>query len=428
MTGAHVMRPWSAQRDAQPLAIAGGRGSKLWDYDGTEYLDFSSQLVYANVGHLHPKLVLAIQEQAATLPVIAPAHANLTRARAAAAIADVAPPGMSRVFFTNGGADANENAIRMARDHTGRPKIVSFYHSYHGATGAAVNATGDWRRQRNEYGVGHIRAFGPYLFRSLFGSNTEEEECERSLHYLESLILHEGADTIAGIIMEPIVGSSGLLLPPSDYLKGVRKLASRYGIVLIFDEVMTGFGRTGSWFAFEQYGVVPDLITFAKGVNSGYVPAGGVILSDNLAATWEERSYPGGLTYSGHPLAMSSIVANIEILKNENLLENASELGTRLIGPRLQKLMQQLPWVGDVRGLGLLWALELVADPESRQPLPASVVAEVAARAREAGVLVLAVENRIHIAPPLVATWSETERGLDVVERAIESISIHNKM
>ncbi len=269
-----VFHSWSAQGSLAPLPLAGGSGVEVWDADGRRYLDFSSMLVNVNIGHQHPRVVAAIQEQAAQLTTVAPAHANETRAHAAELILERTPEGFSKVFFTNGGADANENAIRMARLTTGRDKIVSHYRSYHGNTGSAIVATGDWRRMPNEYSRGHVHVFGPYLYRSEFWAETPEQECERALRHLERTVQAEGPDTIAAFLFETIPGTAGVLVPPPGYLEGVRAIADRYGILLILDEVMAGFARTGEWFAFDAFGVRPDLITFAKGVNSGYVPVG----------------------------------------------------------------------------------------------------------------------------------------------------------
>ena len=251
---------------AQPAGRSPAReGSYVWDYDGTRYLDFSSQLVNVNIGHQHPKVVAAIQEQAGRLSTVAPQHANDVRGEAAKRIVDLAPPGLNKVFFTNGGADANENAIRMARLHTGKHKVLSFYRSYHGNTGASVTATGDPRRWPNEFANGHVHFFGPYPYRTPFWSTTEAEESERALAHLEQVIQFEGPATIAAILLETVVGTAGVLIPPPGYLEGVRALCDRYGIVWIADEVMCGFGRTGKWFAYEHFGAEPDLITFAKG-------------------------------------------------------------------------------------------------------------------------------------------------------------------
>jgi len=305
---AHVFHSWSAQKLISPMAIAGAEGSYFWDYDGNRYLDFSSQLVNTNIGHQHPKVVAAIQEQAAQLCTVAPQHANDKRGEAARLITEVAPRddkrSLSSVFFTNGGAEAIENAVRMARLHTGRPKVLSTYRSYHGGTQLAVNLTGDPRRWPNDSAAaGVVHFFGPFLYRSAFSATTEEEECARALEHLELTIDMEGPQTIAAIVLETIPGTAGIMPPPAGYLAGVRAICDRNSIVYVADEVMAGFGRSGRWFALNHWDVVPDLIAFAKGVNSGYVPLGGVLISEQIAETFAERTYPGGLTYSGHPLA-----------------------------------------------------------------------------------------------------------------------------
>ena len=329
---AHVFHSWSAQAGLNPLAVAAAEGCYLWDFDGNRYLDFSSQLVNANIGHQHPKVTAAIAAQAARLTTLAPQHASEVRGQAAAALAALAPDGMEKVFFTNGGADANENAIRMARLHTGRPKVLSYYRSYHGNTGAAITSTGDPRRWPNEFATGHAHFFGPYLYRSSFWAQTPEQECERALAHLDQVIQFEGPATIAAVLLETIVGTAGVLIPPPGYLAGVRQLCDRHGIAYIADEVMCGFGRAGRWLALDDHGIVPDLITFAKGANSGYVPIGGVIISDEIAATFDDRVYPGGLTYSGHPLAAASIVATIDAMRDEGIVENAARIGEQVLG------------------------------------------------------------------------------------------------
>ncbi|MES2170176.1 MAG: aminotransferase class III-fold pyridoxal phosphate-dependent enzyme, partial [Actinomycetota bacterium] len=314
---AHIFHSWSAQAALKPFVIAGALGTDVWDYDDKHYLDFSSQLVNMNIGHQHPKVIEAIKAQADLLTMVAPAHANLTRGRAAQRILDKAGSAYTKVFFTNGGADANENAMRMARLVTGRDKILSQYRSYHGNTGAAVVATGDWRRIPNEFSRGHVHFFGPFLYRSEFWATTPEEECSRALRHLERVIQAEGQNSIAAIVIEGVPGTAGVLVPPPGYLAGVRALCDKYGMLLIIDEVMSGFGRTGEWFAWQGFSKaesdwMPDLITFAKGVNSGYVPAGGMIMTGSLASQFDDEVFPGGLTYSGHPLAMAAIVGAID--------------------------------------------------------------------------------------------------------------------
>lgn len=347
---AYVFHSWSMQGNLNPLVIAGAQGCELWDYEGNTWLDFSSQLVNVNIGYQHPRVLAAMKAQLETLVTIAPATANLARGEAAKRIVDLAPAGFSKVFFTNAGADANENAIRMARLYTGRDKVLSAYRSYHGNTGSAIAATGDWRRVPNEFSRGHVHFFNPYLYRSEFNAATEEEECQRALAHLRRIIECEGPTAIAAILLESIPGTAGILVPPAGYMQSVRALADEFGIVLILDEVMAGFGRTGSWFAFEQDGVVPDLVTFAKGVNAGYVPAGGVLISEPIARYFDDHFFAGGLTYSGHPLAMAAIVATIDAMKEEKVVENAASIGNEVLRPGLEALAEKHAIIGEVRG------------------------------------------------------------------------------
>ncbi len=269
----------------------------------------------------------------------------------------------------NGGADAVENAIRMARIHTHKHKVLSTYRSYHGNTGAAITATGDPRRWPNEYASQHVHFFGPYPYRSPFWSDSPEQETERALQHLEQVIQFEGPNTVGAIILESVVGTAGILVPPPGYLEGVRALADKYEIMWIADETMSGFARTGKWFAFQNWDAQPDLIVFAKGSNSGYVPVGGVVISAEIAATFDDRVFPGGLTYSGHPLATASIVGSIDAMREEKVNEHSAEIGEKVIGPGLRDLMDKHKVIGEVRGLGVFWALDLVTDRANREPL-----------------------------------------------------------
>ncbi|MEU0316923.1 aspartate aminotransferase family protein [Nocardioides sp. NPDC006273] len=418
----HVFHSWSAQASLKPLVIAGGQGSRVWDHSGRTYLDFSSQLVNTNIGHQHPRVVEAIKKQAETLTTVAPTAANLARGEAAERITDIAPVGFNKVFFTNAGADAVENAIRMARIHTGRDKVLSTYRSYHGNTGAAIVATGDWRRIPNEYAHGHVHFFGPYLYRSDFWATTPEQEAERALHHLRRVIEAEGPGSIAAILLETIPGTAGIMIPPPGYLPGVRALADEFGIMLILDEVMAGFGRTGEWLALDAYDVVPDLITFAKGVNSGYVPAGGVIISDPIAATFDDQVFPGGLTYSGHPLAMASIVATIEAMNEEGIVDNAATIGTDHIAPGLAALAEKHPVIGEVRGTGVFWALELVTDRETREPLPAAAMGRIKSELIARNLIPFTMENRIHVVPPCVVTPDEVAEAISIYDDVLGSL------
>jgi len=425
----HVFHSWSAQALIDPLPIASAEGSYFTDYEGNRFLDFSSQLVNVNIGYQHPKLVAAIQEQAARLCTIQPSFANDARSEAARLIAGLAPGDLNRVFFTNGGAEATENALRMARLHTGRFKVLSAHRSYHGATAGAIAMTGEPRRWASEPGMpGVVRYFGPYLYRSAFYASTPQEESERALAHLRDLITFEGPKTVAAIILETVVGTNGILVPPPGYLAGVRALCDEFGIVMIADEVMAGFGRCGEWFAVDRWDVTPDLITFAKGVNSGYVPLGGVLINDAINETFQQRVYPGGLTYSGHPLGCAAAVASINIFREEGIVEHARALGSDVIGPALAKLAENHPSVGEVRGLGAFWAVELVRDRATREPLvpfnasgpDATPMAEFAAACKQRGLWPMIAGNRTHVVPPCTISADEVVEGIAVLDDALD--------
>ena len=423
----HVFHSWSAQSNlAEPLVLTGGQGSYVVDAAGRRYLDFASQLVFANIGHQHPRVVEAICAQVERLCTVAPQHASAPRSDAARMIAELAPGDLDRVFFTTGGTEAVEHAARMARLHTGRFKLLSAYRSYHGATTTSINLTGDPRRWPSDHGsAGVSHFFGPFLYRSPFGSSTEAEEAERALDHLEQVVTMEGPSLIAAIVIETVPGNPGIMPPPPGYLRGVRDLCDRHGIVYVADEVMCGFGRTGRWFAVEHFDVVPDLLTFAKGVNSGYVPLGGVLISERIAATFSERPYPGGLTYSGHPVACAAAVATIQTMADERIVENTAAIGEQCLGPGLQALAARHRSVGEARGLGVFWALELVSHPERRTPMApyggtSDTMKQVAAICAENGLLVLTVHNRIHVVPPCTVTPEEVEQAMAVLDRALE--------
>ncbi|KAF3764434.1 aminotransferase class-III protein [Cryphonectria parasitica EP155] len=430
----NVFHSWSAQASLNPLTLAGASGCEVWDHSGKRYLDFSSQLINTNIGHTHPKVVAAIKKQADILPTVAPAHANLARGRAAElilkhanAFSSSGARSFDKVFFTNGGADANENAIRMARLTTGRDTVLSAYRSYHGSTGSAIVATGDFRRVENQYARGHTHFFGPFPYRSEFWSSSPEEETERALHHLRRVIECEGPASIAAIILETIPGTAGVIVPPSGWLAGVRRLCDEFGAVLICDEVMAGFGRTGDWFAWQNQEVNPervrpDLISFAKGVNGGYVPAGGVILSEAISRAFDQRFYPGGLTYSGHPLAMAAIVATLEAYEEDRILEHATDIGRDVLGPGLRKLGEKHRIVGEVRGLGVFWALDLVSDPATKKPVAPSVVGKVKNECVKRGLLPFVVDNRLHVTPPCVVTKDEVERALGIYDEVLTAV------
>ena len=426
---AHVFHSWSAQRALDPLPVATASGSYFTDMYGHRYLDFASQLVNVNIGHQHPRMVAAIQEQAARLCTIQPGFSNDVRSEAARLIAELAPGSLNHVFFTNGGAEANENAMRLARSHTGRFKVLSAIRSYHGATAGAIALTGEPRRWDNEPGMpGIVHYFGPYPYRSPFYSDSPEQETERALRHLREVITSENPSSVAAIIFETVPGTNGILVPPPGYLAGVRALCDEFGIVMIADEVMAGFGRCGEWFAVDHWSVTPDLITFAKGVNSGYVPLGGVIISDDIYATFADRVFPGGLTYSGHPLACAAAVASIGIFTDEGIVEHARRLGTDVIAPALDKLQANHPSVGEVRGLGAFWAVELVRDRATREPLVPfnakgadnAPMVEFKAACTGAGLWPMVAGNRTHVVPPCTASADEIAEGVAILDRALD--------
>ena len=427
---AHVFHSWSAQAQIKPMPIAAAEGCYFWDYDGNRYLDFSSQLVNVNIGHQHPKVVKAIQDQAARLATIAPQHANDMRGEAAKRIVDRAGTRHQKVFFTNGGADAIENAIRMARLHTHKHKVLSAYRSYHGNTGAAIQATGDPRRWPNEYAAQQVHFFGPFPYRSPFWSDSPEQESERALQHLEEVIKFEGPGTIGAILLESVVGTAGVLVPPPGYLEGLRALCDKYEIVWIADEVMSGFGRTGEWFAWQNWGAEPDLITFAKGSNSGYVPVGGVVISDAIASTFDERVFPGGLTYSGHPLAAASIVGAIDAMTEEGVVDNAKRIGTDVLAPGLRDLQERHPVIGDVRGLGVFWALDLVSDRATKEPLApyggtSPAMTEFTVECKKRGLMPFVNFNRTHVVPPCTVTDAEAKEGLAILDEVLSITDKH---
>ncbi|MEU4649751.1 aspartate aminotransferase family protein [Nocardia fluminea] len=427
----HVFHSWSAQATLTPMVLTAAEGCYVWDGEGNRLLDFSSMMVNTNIGHQHPKVVAAIQRQAATLCTVAPSFVNDARSEAARLISERTPGDLDTIFFTNGGADAVEHAVRMARLHTGRYKVLSRYRSYHGGTETAVNLTGDPRRWPNDHGnTGTVHFFGPFLYRSEFHATDDAQETERALAHLERTVEMEGPATIAAIVLESVPGTAGIMVPTTEYMRGVRELCDKHGIVFIADEVMAGFGRTGKWFAIDNFDVVPDLITFAKGVNSGYVPLGGVAINAAIAATFAHRPYPGGLTYSGHPLATAAAVATITAMAEEHIVENAAAIGAKVIGPGLRELAQRHPSIGEVRGLGVFWAVELVRNRATREPLApyggtSPAMNELVAACRAGGMLPFVNFNRLHVVPPCVITEAEAKEGLAILDHALSAADAH---
>jgi taurine--2-oxoglutarate transaminase len=421
-----VLYSWSVQDAINPIPVAGAEGRYFWDYDGKRYLDFASQLVNVNIGHQHPKIIAAIKEQADRLATIGPPMASESRSQLGRLLAEITPGDLSMSFFTNSGAEANENAIKLARMYTGRQKIIGRYRSYHGATQGAIALTGDPRRWPNEPGMpGLVRMFDPYTYRCPAGHPDPCPVCTGAPH-LEEILQYEGPQTVAAVFMETVTGTNGVLPPPDGYLQSIRDVCDRHGILLVFDEVMAGFGRTGRWFACENWDVVPDIITVAKGINSGYVPLGAMIFRKPIADWVRDKFFPGGLTYAGHPLACASAVASIEAFREEGVVENAAEVGAYL-GEQLRGLAASHPSIGEVRGLGCFWGVELVKSRKTREMLvpfnasgeAAAPVARMAKAALERGLYLMTHWNVIMVVPPLTITREEVDEGVAILDEAL---------
>ncbi len=422
----YVLHSWSVQDALDPIPVAGGEGRYFWDFDGKRYLDFASQLVNVSIGHQHPKVVAAIKEQAEKLCTIGPPMATEPRSTLARMLAEVTPGDLTMSFFTNGGAEANENAIKLARWYTGRNKIIARYRSYHGATGGAITLTGDPRRWPAEPGIpGVVRMLDPYTYRCPAGHPDPCPVCTGGPH-LEEILQYEGPHTVAAVILETVTGTNGIIVPPDGYLQSIREVCDRHGILLIADEVMAGFGRTGKWFGVENWDVVPDILSVAKGINSGYIPLGAMVVRKHIADWVRDKYFAGGLTYSGHPLACASAVASIEAFKEEGIVENAAEMGG-VFADRLQQLQDQHPSIGEVRGLGCFWGIELVKNRETREPLVPfnaagesfAPVARVYKAALERGLYLMTHWNVIMVCPPLTITREEIDEGISTLHEAL---------
>lgn len=420
---AHVLHSWSTQSQIDPLVIAGGEGSRFRTSDGARYLDFASLVVNANLGHQHPRVTEAIAAQAYRLCATAPAMTDEMRVRLAALLAEVTPGDLTMSFFTNGGAEATENAIKLARWYTGRHKIVARYRSYHGATAGAVSVTGDPRRWAAEPGIpGVVRMFDPYPYRCPAGHPDPCPVCSGGPH-LEEILQYEGPHTVAAVMLESVTGTNGVLVPPEGYLAAVREVCDRHGILLILDEVMCGFGRTGRWFACEHWGVVPDIMTVAKGITSGYLPLGAMIVNRRLADWLQDHEFTGGLTSTGNPLCCAAGCATIETLREEKVVENAAAMGA-VLAEELPRLAGRHPSVGEVRGLGLLWALELVKDRVTREPLvpfnakgaAAGPMRRLSGAALARGLYLMTHFNLVLVAPPLTITRAELDEGVATLD------------
>ncbi|MCP4142467.1 MAG: aminotransferase class III-fold pyridoxal phosphate-dependent enzyme [Chloroflexi bacterium] len=414
---------WSIQSQVNPIPVTKAEGVYFWDADGKRYLDFSSQLMNTNIGSQHPKVVDAIQEQAAKLCFVHPGNATGPRGLLGKKLAEVTPGQLKKSFFALGGSEANENAIKIARAYTGKQKILARYISYHGATHGSIALTGDYRRLAVEPAMpGTAHFLDPYCYRCPFGQ--KKESCKREcISHVEEIIQYEGPDKIAAIIMEGVTGSNGLLVPPDDYWPRIREICDKYDTLLISDEVMSGWGRTGKWFAVDNWDVAPDIITTAKGITSGYVPLGAVIVSEKIAAHFEDKYLYAGLTYSGHALACAAALATIEVYEEDGLIDNAATLG-KYLGEALESIKDRHISVGDVRYIGLFAGIELVENRETKKPLSAEVMAEVKKALLDSGlftfIMVKNIRTMVFVVPPLSITKEELDEGLTLVEKALE--------
>jgi taurine--2-oxoglutarate transaminase len=414
----HTIFEWSAQGAVDPIPVSGAKGVYFWTPEGKRYIDFNSQLMCVNIGHGDPRVVKAIQDQAAALPYANPFMATEPRARLAAKLAELTPGDLDVFFFTNGGAEANENAFKIARAVTGRQKILARYRSYHGATAAAINATGDPRRWSQPPMAGVVHVLDPY-----HGVARGWDTADEALRYLEEVIQLEGPQTIAAFILETVTGTNGILIPPDGYLQGVRALCDRHGILMIGDEVMSGFGRTGKWFAVEHWGVVPDLMTMAKGLTSAYVQLGAVAIRRKIADHFQATPFPSGLTYNSHPLACAAGLATIAVMEEDRLVERACTRGT-LMAELLADLETRHPSVGAVRSIGLFGIVELVRNRQTREPMAPfnGTSPEMAALGRffrDNGLYTFVRWNYFFTNPPLCITEEELREGFAIVDKAL---------
>ena len=423
----YVFFTWATQNRVNPLTAVRSDGVYFWDADGKRYLDFSSQLMNVNIGHGNQKVIRAIQEQAAKLPFVYPGIATEPKGRLAQMLAEITPGDLCKTLFTLGGAEANENAIKFARLYTGRRKIIARYRSYHGATAGAMALSGDPRRLPVEPLIpGVVHVMDPYCYRCPFGWTMET--CHREcITHVEQVVQFEGPENVAAIILEGVTGTSGIIIPPDDYWPRMRALCDEYDILLVDDEVMSGFGRTGEWFGVNHWDVVPDIMTLAKGITAGYVPLGAVVVSKAIADYFEDRPLPMGLTYSGHPVSMAAGIATIEVYQEEKLVENAKVMGA-ILKEGLEELKAKHPSVGDVRSIGLFAVIELVKDKETKEPLAPwnakphemGVMAQVPGALRERGMYTFSKWNWIFVVPPLSINETELRDGLRILDEVLD--------
>jgi taurine--2-oxoglutarate transaminase len=426
LTKEHSFFSWSAQGSVNPIPMARGKGVYFWDANGKRYFDLNSQLMCVNIGHGDERVIKAIQDQAAELTYAGPSMATKVRAEIGRELASVMPGDLKKFFFTLGGAEANESAIKMARAVTGRQKIVTRYRSYHGATSGAITLTGDHRRWANEPGIpGVIRIFDPYKYRSPLYREGEGDEvfARKCLDQIEEVLMYEGPHTIAAFFIETVTGTNGILIPPDGYLQGLREICDRHGILLICDEVMAGLGRTGAWFAVDHWQVVPDIITMAKGLTSAYMPLGAVALNGRVADHFEKNVFYGGLTYSAHPMCLAAAVANLRVLKEDDLVGNSARMGV-VMGELMDELKAEHKSVGDVRNIGLFGVIELVKNRATKEPLAPYTgggpeMTKLGAFLKDKGVYAFTWRNMLHTNPPLCVTEAELREVFAVINEAL---------
>lgn len=424
----HTLWSWSAQKAVNPIPVSRAEGVYFWDTNGKRYLDMNSQLMCTNIGHGHPRVIEAIKKQADSLSFMGPSMATEVRAELGPLLAKHTPGDLNKFFFTLGGAESNENAIKFARLSTGRHKIITRHRSYHGATHGAITLTGDPRRWPNEPGNmgGVVRVFDPYKYRSQLYSEgmTDEEFSARMLAQMEETMMYENPQSIAAVFIESVTGSNGLIPPPEGYLKGLRQLCDKYGILLICDEVMAGLGRTGEWFAVDNWGVVPDIITMAKGLTSAFMPLGCVAVSPKIAASFDERPFSGGLTYNGHPMCLAAAVATLRVLEDEKIIEHVREIGKLQTKLGLE-LKERHRSVGDWRSIGLFGGLELVKSRKTKEPLvpfnsthPA--MTKIIASCKEKGMFAFNFFSVLFACPPLTITESQLKEGFEIFDDVLK--------